>query len=234
MAIGKPGRCVHCLRDVDAITDDHLFPRSWYPTTTPQNIEKWKFPACVGCNREYGKLEEQLRLLFAACVDPEADAAAGIWAKALDSINPSKARSPLDALKRKNARNRFFKRIRKADPTWANSAIPEIHADRPKGNLALLVPVQETHKFIEKLVRGAIFLTEQRYVERSQEITVSLLRSEDSQPIVKLLEQFGELYERGPGIRIRKAVAQDARTNALFVFDIWDQFRFHGAVMDRD
>ena len=98
----------------------------------------------------------------------------------------------------------------------------------------MLVPAKETHKFIEKLVRGTIYLTERRYVEQNQEVTVSLLRPEDSQPIVTLLEQFGELHERGPGIRIRKAVAQDARTNALFIFDIWDQFRFHGAVMDRD
>jgi len=137
-------------------------------------------------------------------------------------------------MKRKSARKRFLKRVREADPSWANGAIPEIHRDRPKGGLALLVPVKETHKFIEKLVRGTIYLTERRYIEQNQEVTVSLLRPEDSQPIVTLLERFGELYERGPGIRIRKAVAQDARTNALFVFDIWDQFRFHGAVMDRD
>lgn len=234
MAKSTPGRCVHCLREIEAITDDHLFPRSWYPTTTPQNLEKWKFPACGPCNREYGKLEEELRLLFAACLDPKAEAAAGIWARALDSINPAKARDPLDAMKRKSARNRFLKRVRDADPSWANDALPEIHPDRPKGGLALLVPAKETHKFIEKLVRGTIYLTERRYIEQNQEVTVSLLRSEDSQPIVTLLEQFGELYERGPGIRIRKAVAQEARTNALFVFDIWDQFRFHGAVMDRD
>ena len=228
------GRCVHCLQEVGAITDDHLFPRSWYPTTTPQNLAKWKFPACGPCNREYGKLEEELRLLLAACLDPKADAAAGIWAKALDSINPAKARDPLDAIRRKSARNRFLKRIWEADPSWANGALPEIHPDRPKGGLALIVPVEATHKFIAKLVKGTIYLTERRYIEKDQEVTVSLLRPADSQPIVTLLDQFGELHERGPGIRIRKAVAEDARTNALFVFDIWDQFRFHGSVMDRD
>ena len=42
------------------------------------------------------------------------------------------------------------------------------------------------------------------------------------------------MYERGPGIRIRKVVAHEAQTNALFVFDIWDQFRFHGAVMEKE
>lgn len=175
-----------------------------------------------------------MRLLLAACVDPKAEAAAGIWSKALDSMNPEKARDPLDAIRRKSARSRFLKRVKETDPSWAISALPEIHPNRPKGGLALFVPAKDTHRFIEKLVRGTVYLTERRYIEDDQEVTVSLLRPEDSQPIVTLLEEFGELHERGPGIRIRKAVAREAPTNALFVFDIWDQFRFHGAVMDRD
>lgn len=234
MANSAPGRCVHCLQHVEVLTDDHLFPRSWYPTTTPNNLEKWKFPACRPCNREHGKLEEELRLLLAACVDPKADAAAGIWARALDSLNPEKARDPVDALKRKSARRRFLKRVREADPSMARSTLPEIYSDRPKGNLVLVVPAKETRRFIEKLIRGTVYLTEGRYIEQDQEVTVSLLRPEDGDPIVKLVEQFGELHERGPGIRIRKAVAQDAKTNSLFIFDIWDQFRFHGSVTDRE
>ncbi len=234
MAKSAPGRCVHCLQHVDALTADHLFPRSWYPTTTPTTLEKLKFPACGPCNKEYGRLEEDLRLLLAACVDPKSDAAAGIWAKAYDSISPDKARSELDKIKRQNAQKRFLKRVREVDPSMARSAIPEIHSDRPKGGLALVVPAKETHRFIEKLIRGTIYLTEGRFIEQDQEVTVSLLRPEDGDPIVRLVEQFGELSELGPGIRIWKAVAQDAKTNSLFIFDIWDQFRFHGAVMDRE
>lgn len=210
-----------------------MFPRSWYPSTTPENLAKWKFPACGPCNKEYGKLEEELRLLLAACVDPKADGAVGIWAKALDSINPEKARNPLDALKRKSARRRFLARVREADQSMANSSLPEIYADRPKSRLALLVRAKEIRRFVEKLVRGTIYLTEQRYIEADQRITISLLNPEDGEPIMRLLEDFGELHERGPGIRIRKAVAQDAKSNVLFVFDIWGQFRFHGAVTDR-
>ena len=95
MAKSASGRCVHCLEHVDALTADHLFPRSWYPTTTPITLEKLKFPACGPCNNEYGRLEEDLRLLLAACVDPKSVAAAGIWAKACDSIDPDKARNGL-------------------------------------------------------------------------------------------------------------------------------------------
>jgi len=233
MAKKSSGRCVHCLQHVEGITADHLFPRSWYPKTTPGNLEKWTFPACAPCNKAYGRLEESLRLLLAACVDPESDGAAGIWDKAYDSIDPNKARSPLDRIKRENAKKRFLSRVREANPSMLKSTLPEIYSDRAKGDLALAVPAKETYRFIEKLVRGTIYLTEGRYIEQDQEVTVSLLRPEDDEPIVRLAEHFGELYERGPGIRIRKTVAEDAKVNSLFVFEIWDQFRFHGMVMDR-
>lgn len=232
MAKSVPGRCVHCLRHVEALTDDHLFPRSWYPTTTPMNLEKWKIPACLPCNHEYGTLEEELRLLLAACVDPESDAAAGIWARALDSINPEKARDPMDAIRRKSARKRLLTRFREINPYMAKSTIPEIYSDRPKGTFALEIPAKETHKFIEKLIRGTVYLTEGRYIEQDQEVTFSLLRPEVSEPIVQLVEQFGTRHERGLGIRIWKATAHDAITNSIFMFDIWDQFRFYGAVTD--
>lgn len=234
MSKSKPGRCVHCLKSVSAITADHLFPRSWYPDTTPGNLEKWTFPACSPCNNQYGKIEEELRLLLAACLDPNSEAAAGIWQKALRSIKPEYAKNGLDALRRRIKANRFLKRIRAANPEWHANAMPEIYPDRPKGNIALLVPAEEIHKFIEKLVRGTLYLTERRYIEKEQEISVALLRPEDSDPIVGLLEEFGETHEREPGIRIKKGVAEDAKANAVFVFEIWNQFRFHGAVMDRE
>jgi hypothetical protein len=219
---------------VDAITDDHLFPRSWYPETTPQNLEKWKFPACGPCNKNYGRIEEDLRLRLAACVDPKSEAATGLWARALDSITPERGRSPLDVHKRKLARNRFLKTLREAQPELMDHILPEVHENRPVGKIALLVSGRHIYRFVTKLVRGTVYLTEKRYIEANQDITVSLLKRPDDAEMLQLLERFGELYERGPGIRIRKAAAEDGRTNALFVFDIWDQFRFYGAVMDAE
>jgi hypothetical protein len=230
----RPGRCVHCLASVDEITDDHLFPRSWYPSTTPKNLEKWKLPACLPCNREYGRIEEELRLKLAACLDPKSEAAAGIWQKVRDSLNPSKGRSPLDKFKRNLARKRFLAGVMPARKELLEHTLPELDPNRPMGNLALRVDGRRLRKFIEKLVRGTIYLTEQRYIEADQEITVSLLRREHEGELIQILEQSGELLERGLGIRIRKAVAHDGVTNALFVFDVWGQFRFYGMVMDRD
>lgn len=230
MAKPKSGRCVHCLKFVGAITDDHLFPRSWYPDTTPANLEKWKIPACRPCNGEYGKLEAELRLQLAACLDPKSEAASGIWAKVLDSLNPDKARDSFDALKRKRARKKFLEHLRPAEAGLLKHALPEIRP-RPLGGIALTVPAKGLHRFVEKLVRGTVYLTEKRYIENKR-IGISFLRPEDALDLQQLMEQFGEFHERGPAIRIRKAVAVEAREDPLFVFDIWDQFRVYAYVED--
>lgn len=170
---------------------------------------------------------------MAASLSKSDPSAAGIWQKALDSITPEKAKSPADALKRRLARNRFVRGLRDADPSMIKHAIPEIK-DRPLGNKAVLIPGEHINRFGEKLVRGMVYVSEHRYIEPEQEVAVSLLQRGDDAEVLQLLQQFGEIYEREPGIRVRKAVAHDAKTNAIFVFDIWDQFRLYGYVMDRD
>jgi hypothetical protein len=160
MAKRRAGRCVHCLQQVEALTNDHLFPRSWYPKTTPPDLEKWKFPACSPCNTSYGKIEEGLRLRLAACLDPKASSSAGIWQSVLDSMNPEQARDPYDAFKRKVARQRFLREVKSADmDKYRDHLLPEIHPERPMGTLALHVPAKHIEKLVEKLVRGVVYLT---------------------------------------------------------------------------
>ena len=58
----KPGkgRCVHCLKEGVERNWDHVLPKSWYPETTPADMEKWQIPSCIACNDRYGKLERDL------------------------------------------------------------------------------------------------------------------------------------------------------------------------------
>ena len=71
-------RCVYCLRFFKKLTSDHVFPKSWFPDTTPQNMEKWQIPSCENCNTEYSKIENDLLQRFGMCVDPDSIAAKGI------------------------------------------------------------------------------------------------------------------------------------------------------------
>src|SRR5690349_12578628 len=81
-----PGRCVHCLRIVDEIELDHVFPNSWYPDSTPGTVQRWKAPSCPKCNRKHGRLENDLLLRLSMCVDAQKVAAMGLAAKAMRAM----------------------------------------------------------------------------------------------------------------------------------------------------
>src|SRR5215471_12248463 len=95
-----PGKCVHCLKDVEERNSDHVFPASWYPHSTPPNLEKWQIPSCIPCNTAYGKLEQDFMLKVGLCLDPYDPASASIVQKALRSVKPAEARNPRDAAHR--------------------------------------------------------------------------------------------------------------------------------------
>jgi hypothetical protein len=231
----KLGRCVHCLADGVVITDDHLFPKSWYPETTPLNLEKWKIPACRPCNQAYGRLEQDLLLGLGLCVDPNRPAAAGIARKAIDTLNPKKARNPLDAIKRRSTFKRIQSRfVSKEFAEDSEALLPEIDPNRPRGTIGIRIPAKELLKFGEKIVRGMVFMTEGRYVESNEEATVFIVRPDEIPEALQIALDVGELFEREPGIRIRKATANDAPKASAYVIDIWEQFRLYGMILPKE
>lgn len=102
------GRCVHCLKTCDTLTSDHVFPRSWYPETTPNDLEKWQMPACKKCNKKYGKIENYLLLRFGLCLDRNQEGAKGIPEKALRSINPKAGKNIKDSYHRQKIRQKIL------------------------------------------------------------------------------------------------------------------------------
>ncbi|WP_200255411.1 hypothetical protein [Thiococcus pfennigii] len=91
-----PGICVHCLKEVQKRNWDHVFPRGWYPDTTPQNLEKWKIPTCKNCNDEYGRMEDDLGIILSTSIDPKSAKAAGVWKKTLRALDPSQGKTNKD------------------------------------------------------------------------------------------------------------------------------------------
>lgn len=96
----QKGKCVHCLKDLVDRTWDHIFPKAWYPDTTPENMEKWQVPSCLECDQRLGKLESDLIGRIALTLDAENLASKGLAEKALRAINPAEARDEGDAAAR--------------------------------------------------------------------------------------------------------------------------------------
>src|ERR1700680_4718573 len=103
-----PGKCVHCLQEVEERNSDHVFPLSFYPDSTPPNLEKWQIPSCIPCNSDYGKLEQDLSLKVGLCLDPFDPASASIVQKALRSLKPAAARDTRDARHRHHKRQKLL------------------------------------------------------------------------------------------------------------------------------
>ena len=83
----KPkSRCVHCRKILEKETKDHVFPRSWYPTNMPANVQRWTMPSCRACNQKFGEMEKEVFIWAALCVGPVKGEAAGLSRRALESL----------------------------------------------------------------------------------------------------------------------------------------------------
>ena len=93
----RPGKCVHCLMWVKELTDDHVFPKSWYPLSTPKNLAKWKIPDCSPCNGKHGRNENELLLRLGKHFDPGEPEFGDIADKSMRATDPGFARDTRDA-----------------------------------------------------------------------------------------------------------------------------------------
>ena len=229
------GRCVHCLADGVVITDDHLFPKSWYPATTPLNLEKWKIPACRPCNHGYGRLEQELFLRLGLCVNPNGTAG-DVARRAVDALNAKKTLNPLEAIKRRSTLRRIQAGFVPRALAESNkpALLAELNPARPRGTFGVPIPAKELHRFGEKIVRGIVFMTEGRYIDSDEEVSIHNVSADEVPEALQIVENIGEVFERGPGIRIRKATAEDAPEASAYVIDIWEQFRLYAIVLPKE
>ncbi len=219
-------RCAHCLKYCDDITSDHVFPKSWYPETTPDSIEKWQMPACRECNSRLGKIESELLLKFGLCVAPFAPGSLGTAQKAMRSIKPEYGRNQRDAEHRVQRREKVLRET--IDPTTVpvTSIFPGFgfHSGiEPSEQLGVLVSDDDLRTFAEKLIRGTTWVIDKRYIEPEYEIKAHFVLDPKSSPFFEPLIRFGISYSLGPGLLVVRAVAVEDGMSGLYYIEIWRQ-----------
>ena len=228
-----PGKCVHCLADAVDRTWDHVFPRAWYPDTTSKDINKWQIPTCHPCNRDYGKIEEDLLIHLALCVDPHAPATAGIVQKALRSMKPEYAKDERDKAARTSKATRL-KGFLLNGPDIPRAAVYPGLGERwgrsSQEGIGILVPAESLKRLAEKIVRGICYLEDKTFIEDPYSIDFYALDDDGSEPLRALLERFGRTYAREPGILVRRFVPEDTPMCGVFEIDIWGQFKMYASV----
>lgn len=234
-----PGLCVHCVCHHQELTWDHVFPRAWYPDTTPANLEKWKMPACRECNREHGQLEEELLLRLGMCVSRTDSKAAGISEKALRSIQPEAARSARDRAARAARRAAVLREVERMPAAPEYGLLPGFgrRAEAADATVTTVTIAADTLvKLGTKLVRGITYVTRGTCIDPVRYvIEVFLAREGDPQvaAINAMIRRLGATLDREPGISVAHAHAADDREQGLFLIEIWGRLRLHGSVLRR-
>ena len=230
-----PGRCVHCLLPFGKLTWDHVFPSGWYPDGTPNNIEKWKIPACRDCNLQHSKSEGELLIKLGMCIDPDDSRSAGIADKAIRATQSSQGRDERDAARREALRQKLLAQTLKGEKVPRSAIYPGFGpmAELPeREQVAMPISATAIRRLAEKVVRGLIYVLDGKLVEQPYVVEVHVLDDAGATPIREALVKHGKAFERGPGITVTRAVTPEDGLSGFYEVEIWGRFKVYVSVMD--
>ncbi|MCX6827002.1 MAG: hypothetical protein NTV06_07035 [candidate division Zixibacteria bacterium] len=219
------------MQEFDKLTDDHIFPLSWYPDTTPENISKWKAPVCSTCNGDFGRIEEELRLRIAHCLGIMDSGAHGIVEKAMRSLKPGYGRSPDDSRRRLRKWEKIKKEIMPAQKVPTAAILPGFGLKWDQDllkTLAIEIPRDLLERFAEKIVKGLTHVFCGHCIPSNYRIIVrldSLGEFED------LLIKYGKHEARGPGIEVIYVKVADDTYAMAYKIVIWGKLVFYSYVL---
>jgi hypothetical protein len=235
--IPKVGKCIHCLKDPVELTADHMFPRAWYPDTTPENLEKWQIPSCGDCNGYYGKIEGDLLNRVALALDTSHPASAGLADAALRAMNPSAARDERDTAARAAQAKKILRELYRGEEIPENALIPGLGErwGRPKTEqLAIQIPSDSLKRVTEKIVRGLVYREGKKFIEMPYEVKTYVVGDSGAGLAIELLDKAGTVFRREPGFEIRRVLVEGGEYAGIYEVNFWQQFKIYATVATSD
>lgn len=232
-----PGKCIHCLCDVPERNWDHVFPESWYPETTPPDMEKWTAPSCLRCNSDHGKVEQDLLIRFGLCLDPADPAAKGIVDKALRSIKPEFGRNPRDREQRFKKQKKIFREMLRFRHVPDRGIFPNFgpaHVAGPDGYIGVRLDKNDIEKVAAKIIKGVAFVQDGIFIDENYDLSIYFLEDEGAKPVIEIINQHGVQLHRGAGLVVRRAVIPDDPRAGLYALEIWQRAKVYAAILPKE
>jgi hypothetical protein len=240
MARPRAGQCCYCLEFSAAREREHVFPASWYPSTTPEGAERIKVPSCSRCNREMGVIEERLLRSWALCIDSTDPAAIGVSDGVHKSMDAARGRDAFDTRVRAGTKAKLKRSIRPVAVS-ASGAFPGSRAvgarwmQLPSGLVALAAPAldidgKDVAAFTRKLVRGLHFYLDGAAIPADRPIKTYTV-SEGGWP--EIAARIATMNPRGvpPGFIFWRGSAEEDPTFSFWYFLIWGQVFLQAATI---
>ncbi len=229
-----PGVCVHCVKNVPERNWDHVLPESWYPNTTPQNMEKWKVPSCITCNREYGKIEQDLLIRLGLCLDPNHPDTKSLTEKALRSIKPEFGKNRRDKRARERKQKKILRGTSVSHEVPKHGVLPNFgpaHEAGEEGYISVNLPKHDLDRIAEKIVRGIAFVENGIFIDDKYSLDIFVLNDEGAKEIIDIINKFGVTLSRGAAITVRKATIPEDPKSGLYAIEIWGKVKLYASVM---
>ena len=172
MAKYSKQKCIHCLQYFEELTEDHIFPRSWYPESTPNNLEKWTAPSCDKCNKNLAEAEEMVfnRLIFS--INEKELGALGLNTKITSLLSNTN-----DARKMGRQTKLLMDTI-KSFTSFPYSENNEnvlknfTPSDGSRSKLMIRIPTDKLYTVAEKIIRGLEFKLRNKLIESNRKIDI--------------------------------------------------------------
>jgi hypothetical protein len=198
--------CVHCLTPLTGKekTRDHVFPSGWYTDDTPSTVQRWIVPSCKECNGCSGKLEKELFLRLALCIDPAKAEASGMTKKLLRSFGIGSDISD----KEKEIRKKELKELlAQTYPYSGEETLPGFGPHpgfAPELQKVIKIPDDLLISVLKKIFRGCEYmLNRQRYIKPPHILKVYHLHEEPAE-VKTLMDKFASTKTLGPGFAIHR------------------------------
>lgn len=217
------------------LTRDHVIAKSWYPTSTPPNTEKWKVNSCIRCNHTFGKIEQEMLIRFGLCLDPDDPASASIVQNAMASINPDLGTSKRDKRARQALKEKILRDVQRVDTLPTKGLLPDFRRNWDRGSRHMvLLPGRELHRIIRKWVRGLHYLTLGRLLPLSIKIDVFHVTDEVASLAFHDIEPYAPTHIKPPGIFVMQAsVTEGNVAETIYRFVLWNQYKVCASVSER-
>ena len=209
-----------------------FFLRSWYPETTPPNLERWQMPACGPCNAKFGRIEERLLIRFGLCLDREDPRSRGILTRHCGR-SVRGMRNPKKSADASGVQKRILGSLVPRNAAPSRTFLPNFGPTDASGENAIEVAGPDLKALGLKLIRGICYVTDRIYIEDSHAISVHFVHEEPARPVIQLIEQFGKEYCRGPGVRIQRAAAEDDIHAGALDIELWGVLRMYGIILPK-
>lgn len=231
-------RCVHCGRVLEKVTRDHVFPKSWYPASTPSEVRRWTVPSCAQCNNRLGNLERELFVRLALCVDPRKAEVSGLSAKAVRSMGVgAEGISFGERVRRKALKRRVIKSMRRYKVGMETFPGLGPHPEFPESEqFALTFSADQIVDVARKIVRGCEYVLADRIVDEPYVLETYFVKESD------VADQTAHVFESlsaktthlGPGFIITRSEALDQPGMAMYKIVMWGTIIIYASITRSD